>query len=45
MTSNDQRPRVLIIEDDPDIASFEQTMLTRAGYQTKIANTGADGLA
>ena len=45
MTSNDQRARVLIIEDDPDIASFEETMLTRAGYQTKIANTGADGLA
>jgi two-component system OmpR family response regulator len=44
MTTQDQRARVLIIEDDPDIASFEETMLSRAGYQTKIANTGADGL-
>ena len=44
MTTQDQRARVLIIEDDPDIASFEETMLIRAGYQTKIAHTGADGL-
>jgi DNA-binding response OmpR family regulator len=44
MMSQEQRPRVLIIEDDPDIATFEQEMLDRAGYQTKIANTGADGL-
>jgi DNA-binding response OmpR family regulator len=44
MTIQDQRARVLIIEDDPDIAAFEETMLTRAGYQTRIASTGADGL-
>src|ERR1700686_2237975 len=36
--------RVLIIEDDPDIASFENTMLTRAGYESRIAGTGGDGL-
>jgi DNA-binding response OmpR family regulator len=45
MTIQDQRARVLIIEDDPDIASFEETMLARAGYQTKVANTGAQGIA
>jgi two-component system OmpR family response regulator len=45
MMNQDQRARVLIIEDDPDIASFEETMLTRAGYQTKVANTGAAGIA
>jgi len=44
MTTPDPRARVLIIEDDPDIASFEQTMLVRAGYQTRIAATGKDGL-
>jgi two-component system OmpR family response regulator len=37
-------PRVLIIEDDPDIASFEDAMLTRAGYEARIAETGAAGL-
>jgi len=36
--------RVLIIEDDPDLASFEDTMLTRAGYEARIAGTGGDGL-
>jgi two-component system response regulator RegX3 len=45
MTTADTNARVLIIEDDPDISSFEQTMLTRAGYQTRIAGTGKDGLA
>jgi len=45
MTPPDINARVLIIEDDPDISSFEQTMLTRAGYQTRIAGTGKDGLA
>ena len=45
MTQHDARARVLIIEDDADIAFFEQTMLMRAGYSTKIANTGSDGLA
>jgi DNA-binding response OmpR family regulator len=44
MTTPDIRARILIIEDDPDIASFEQTMLARAGYQTRIAATGREGL-
>lgn len=41
----DTRARVLIIEDDSDIATFEETMLTRANYHAKVAYTGADGLA
>ncbi len=45
MATQEIRARILIIEDDADIASFEETMLTRAGYSTKIANTGKDGLA
>ena len=36
--------RVLIIEDDADIARFEETFLTRAGFEVKIAGTGAAGL-
>jgi DNA-binding response OmpR family regulator len=36
--------RVLIIEDDPDVASFEQIMLSRAGYDTRIAANGGEGL-
>lgn len=36
--------RVLIIEDDPDVASFEQVMLARAGYDTRIAVNGREGL-
>lgn len=38
------RGRVLIVEDDPDIASFEQTMLERSGYQARTAHTGRAGL-
>ena len=44
MTSDDGRARILIIEDDPDVAAFEATMLERAGYDLKVANTGTDGL-
>ena len=36
--------RILIIEDDPDIAMFERTFLERAGYEIKVAHTGAAGL-
>jgi DNA-binding response OmpR family regulator len=45
MTGSDARARVLIIEDDAEIASFEAIMLQRAGYLTQIAGTGRDGLA
>src|SRR5271154_344876 len=36
--------RVLVIEDDPEIAFFERTILERAGYEGKVATTGAAGL-
>jgi len=41
---NDVRARVLIIEDDADVAASEELFLNRAGYQTKIALTGSAGL-
>jgi two-component system alkaline phosphatase synthesis response regulator PhoP len=40
----DRPARVLIIEDDPAIAALEQTMLTRAGYDTRTVGTGREGL-
>ena len=36
--------RVLIIEDDPEVAAFERTLLERAGFEAKVAATGAVGL-
>lgn len=36
--------RVLIIEDDPEIAAFERTILERSGYEVKVTSTGAAGL-
>jgi DNA-binding response OmpR family regulator len=37
--------RVLVIEDDPDVLSFEQAVLRRAGYDVRAAVNGTDGLA
>ncbi len=45
MTTAELPARILIIEEDPEIASFEQAVVQRAGYQSKIAGTGKDGLA
>ena len=36
--------RILVIEDDPEIARLEETMLRRAGYDYRITNTGSAGL-
>ncbi len=36
--------RVLIIEDDAATARYEQTILERAGFETKIVDSGAAGL-
>jgi DNA-binding response OmpR family regulator len=36
--------RVLIIEDDPDVAEFERLILERAGYDSRVAGTGREGL-
>lgn len=36
--------RVLIIEDDADVAHFEKVILEKAGYEVRIANTGTAGL-
>jgi DNA-binding response OmpR family regulator len=36
--------RILIIEDDPEIASFERTILEKAGYEIRVTTTGTAGL-
>ena len=36
--------RILIVEDDNELAEFTSWQLTRAGYQTQTARRGAEGL-
>jgi len=36
--------RVLVVEDDEDVARLEQTVLERAGYEVKVTGSGAEGL-
>ena len=36
--------RILVIEDDDDVAQLEKTVLERAGYEVRVTGTGAEGL-
>jgi two-component system response regulator RegX3 len=36
--------RILVIEDDEDVARLEQTVLERAGYEIRVTGSGAEGL-
>ncbi len=36
--------RILVIEDDDDVARLEKTVLERAGYEVKVTPSGAEGL-
>lgn len=36
--------RVLVIEDDDDVARLERTVLERAGYEVRVTGSGAEGL-
>ena len=36
--------RILVIEDDDDVARLEQTVLERAGYEIRVTGSGAEGL-
>ena len=40
-----QPPRVLIVEDELDIAALVELLLTRAGYEVTVVSTGEEGLA
>ena len=37
-------PRILIIEDDPDLAEFMAITLRTAGHEVRLAADGAEGL-
>lgn len=39
-----QGPRVLVVEDEPDVARLLGMMLTRAGYVVDVMTTGAEAL-
>lgn len=36
--------RILVIEDDEDVARLEQAVLERAGYAVRVTGSGAEGL-
>lgn len=36
--------RILVVEDDEDVARLEQTVLERAGYEIRVTPSGAEGL-
>ena len=38
------RPKVLVIEDEPSVASFLRTALERHGYHVVSSSSGAEGL-
>jgi two-component system alkaline phosphatase synthesis response regulator PhoP len=44
MPSPDDRQRVLIVEDEPNIASFARMYLEAAGFEVSIAARGDEGL-
>jgi len=36
--------RILVIEDDENVAKLEETVLSRAGYEVRVAENGTQGL-
>jgi len=44
-TSSSGAQRVLVVEDEPDIAALIAYQLTREGYRVETASTGTDALA
>lgn len=39
-----ESPRILVVEDDPDVARLLEIMLESAGYRVNICHTGAEAL-
>ena len=37
-------PRILVVEDDPDVAEVLATLLTRSGYHVDVAHTGQQAM-
>ena len=44
-SAQDNRPRVLVVEDDTDVADLLSMMLREAGYGVDIVTSGAEALA
>lgn len=44
MTDTIRKPRILVIEDQPEVRNLLRLALTRAGCEVAIAETGAEGL-
>ncbi|PAV24809.1 histidine kinase, partial [Tamilnaduibacter salinus] len=42
--SSTESPKILVVEDDPDVASLLRIMLEDAGYRVAICHTGAEAL-
>ncbi|SFB79485.1 PAS domain S-box-containing protein [Marinospirillum celere] len=42
--TENKKPRLLIVEDDPDVANLLSIMLNEAGYEVETAYTGKDAL-
>lgn len=40
----DQRRRILVIDDEPQVRAFLEKILVRAGYDVSTAKNGAEGL-
>ncbi len=40
-----EAPRVLVVEDDPDLSALVEMILSDAGYGVRIAGDGAEALA
>ena len=38
-------PKILVVDDEPDIAELLQTVLEEEGYQVIVAGNGREGLA
>ncbi|MDN3560825.1 response regulator [Vreelandella neptunia] len=44
ITDHQEAPRILVVEDDKDVAKLLSIMLNDAGYQVDTASTGAEAL-
>ncbi len=44
MTNTEHKPRILVIEDQPEVRSLLAIALTRAGCEVATAQTGIEGL-
>ncbi|WP_347331048.1 response regulator [Marinimicrobium locisalis] len=42
--SSNESPKILVVEDDPDIASLLRIMLENAGYRVAVCHSGSEAL-